>query len=140
MSCYTFGKNGIHTHLLLATSFNDCCLNLREIVTSVGILKICVGHDSGCGISVVNKNKWNCYKLTYCFYKYKYRFLKKKTRMVDKYDRRHKYCFYTLYWFWWQDKCSALFDIKNLLSTQIGMTGNVGTGNILSCAPTKSLS
>ena len=34
----------------------------------------------------------------------------------------------------------SIFDIKILLSTQIGMTGNVGTGNILSCAPTKSLS
>ena len=27
-----------------------------------------------------------------------------------------------------------------LSSTQPGMTGNLGTGNIISCAPTKSLS
>ena len=33
-----------------------------------------------------------------------------------------------------------IFDINFLLSMKIGMTGNVGTGNILSCAPTKSLS
>ena len=36
-------------------------------------------------------------------------------------------------------RCS-IFNINLLLSMKIGMTGNVGTGNILSCAPTKSLS
>ena len=35
-------------------------------------------------------------------------------------------------------RCS-IFDI-DFLYMKIGMTGNVGTGNILSCAPTKSLS